>query len=242
MVPYTQASLLDTFSPTPLTNPGNARKKRRLESQVARVNPLQLIRDWQKQQNIQPSAPDLAPAVVKEPQEEALLHNDFEGRPEKGRQLSETVTEFVKRMPPLKSVTIDGWIWCAKPIVVSKKDGKKKVQRFDLGEFVDKGQVLLEDFDEEKAKVESEYEGKAASTITRKLGPFRDRLKEDILEAAIKHGVTSGKVCLYLAALRHREGREQQLSWKHAHGNPSGCSSPPKRRSLVRGVQFASHS
>lgn len=179
--------------PSHNTNVGSARKKRKLENQSSRVGLLQLIRDWQLQHKALDS---IASTILTqdEPPKEEMLHNHFEGAEHMARQLSETIPEFLKRLPPRTSEGDGSWIWCSNPIVKSRNEGGKGVDRSNVSAFIDVGSGLLGQFDAERNKVERENQGKAASTITRKLGPWRDKLKEGILASAIKHGVTSGKV------------------------------------------------
>lgn len=120
------------------------------------------------------------------------LYNMFEGDLT-GRQLNETILQFLRRMPPLTSDGDGAWIWISNPVVGSK--GKQGKRRSDVVMLQEVGSDLLEQFDSDRQKIEKENPGKVQSTVTRKLGPYRDRLKENILDTAIKHGVTSGKVC-----------------------------------------------
>lgn len=148
---------------------------------------MHLIREWQKVQALNP----VAVKMPDQPHVEQQLYNRFEGDLG-GRQLSETIPQFIKRMPPLTASTFDGWIWIENPIVKGK--GKNKERRMDLEGFQDVASQLLGQFSADRARTERENPGKVQSTITRKLGPFRDQLKEDILDTAVKYGVTSGKV------------------------------------------------
>lgn len=167
--------------------------------QISGVSVLQLVREWQRQQQVNP----VAAIVLKQTPVERPLQNPYEGRSYMARQLSETIPDFVKRMPPLTSSGDGSWIWIANPVVKGKGNGNNNGKdRFDLANFQDLGVQLLENFDAKRTQIESENVGKVQSTITRKLGPHRDKLKEDILDIAIKHGVTSGKVSLTASAAK----------------------------------------
>lgn len=167
--------------------------------QISGVSVLQLVREWQRQQQVNP----VAAIVLKQTPVERPLQNPYEGHSYMARQLSETIPDFVKRMPPLTSSGDGSWIWIANPVVKGKGNGNNNGKdRFDLANFQDLGVQLLENFDAKRTQIESENVGKVQSTITRKLGPHRDKLKEDILDIAIKHGVTSGKVSLTASAAK----------------------------------------
>lgn len=109
------------------------------------------------------------------------------------RQLSGTISQFLKRLPPSTSYGDGAWIWIANPVINGK--GKEAVDKHpDIGGFAERGEDLIEEFQVQRSVVQSENEGKVESTITRKLGPHGEKLKEDILKAAIDHRITSGKV------------------------------------------------
>lgn len=56
---------------------------------------------------------------------------------------------------------------------------------------------LLSQFAAEKERLVSANLSSTQSTITRKLGPLREQLKEDILDLAVASGVTNGKWMLF---------------------------------------------
>lgn len=154
------------------------------------MNPLQLIREWNKHKVARPTAlaalPEVAPQV---------LYNRLEGHPT-ARQLSETVDEFLKRLPPKTTFTGD-WIWITDPVVKGK--GKKaEVARASESEETPDGMrqcnALLEQYSDEQDRIKTANLNCAQSTITRKLGPLREKLKEEILDLAVASRVTNGKV------------------------------------------------
>ena len=171
---------------------GTTRKKRKLEAESTNVNILQLVREWQKQQQISPAAA-MKPVLPESKEEEQELYNPYETK-FGARKLAETIPEFIKRMPPLTSLGDGAWIWIANPTPKGKGNGPKgENTTFNLERFEELGRELTQQFDSDRVMIEKQNVGKVQSTITRKLGPHRDKLKEDILDTAIEYGVTSGK-------------------------------------------------
>lgn len=176
---------------------GGKHLRRKLESASNRSNVLQLVRDLNQQKSSNPVSSMALSTATAQPRIENFrpsvqLHNPMEGL-EAARQLSETIDQFLKRLPPSTSYGDGAWIWCANPVVGGK--GKKAADNHaDIDGFTERGEELLEEFEVQRAIVQSENAGKVESTITRKLGPCREKLKEDILKAAIDRRVTSGKV------------------------------------------------
>lgn len=126
---------------------------------------------------------------------ERVIHNRFECNMA-ARQLSETIPQFLKRQPPLTANGDGAWIWIDNPVVHGQGNGTRnggKQVECDLDGFIKQSSLLIEQFQADKRKVEGELVGRLQSTITRKLGPFRDQLKKSILDTAVQNGVTSGK-------------------------------------------------
>ena len=118
------------------------------------------------------------------------LNNPFEGQPENAKQLSETVAEFTKRLPPLtsRSELVGDWIWVANP-------NAKQPKPQDVQKFMDSGMVLLETYKSKRQRLQEELPGKHKATITKKLSPDREALKTEINKLASETGVLAGKVC-----------------------------------------------
>ncbi|KAL8949863.1 MAG: hypothetical protein Q9222_004056 [Ikaeria aurantiellina] len=123
---------------------------------------------------------------------EKSLYNLYEGKP-CGRQLNESVEQFLKRLPPLttKSSAAYPWIYIANPYATSRPTDS------DQAGFMHDGEQLLEEFGEKKDEIETSMAGKAKSTITRKLTPLRKALEENLLVKAKEKGFTSGKWMLF---------------------------------------------
>ena len=82
-----------------------------------------------------------------------------------GRQLSETVETFLKRLPPLCTSIVEygPWIYVANPY------SPRSQVREDQATFVRKGHELLEEFTALKAGIEASMPGKAKTVIGRKV-------------------------------------------------------------------------
>ncbi|KAI9723646.1 MAG: hypothetical protein M1812_000946 [Candelaria pacifica] len=120
------------------------------------------------------------------------LYNPFEGQLS-ARQLTESVPEFLTRLPPLTSQAseVGPWIWVANPHSTKRPIGE------NLAELKRIGEESLEDFMEEKRRIEGEMKGKAKGTITRRLTPLVKGLQDRISEVAREKGCTSGKWMLF---------------------------------------------
>lgn len=118
-----------------------------------------------------------------------LVHSDrFQGSPGAWQQ-SETIDEFLKRLPVTDPNTADvgPWLWVSRPSAIRSQH--ERGEKADVKAFCLIGGALLQAFIKQRDKVESESPGKAPTTITRKMGPYRDQLEEDLLSAAVKTGM-----------------------------------------------------
>jgi hypothetical protein len=116
--------------------------------------------------------------------------------PESGswQEHHETILEFLRRLPVADPDTarVGPWLWvrCAK---VLQEWGPSH----DLEAFFETAGPLLEGLSEQRKILEQQNPGKAVGTITRKIGPYRDQLEIDLLNAATRHFLTSGKWMLF---------------------------------------------
>ena len=110
-----------------------------------------------------------------------------------GRQLSETVEEFLARLPPSSSKIEDcgPWIYISNPAYDPNKD------REDLRHFKENVTAHLTGFEEQKLKVEESTEQAPKSVRTRKVNELRDELQAAIFRDARKYRVTAGKWMLF---------------------------------------------
>lgn len=126
-----------------------------------------------------------------------LVHRDhFKGCPEAWQQ-DETIDNFLRRVPVADPDTaaVGPWLWVTSPQINTSH--QKQTNKVDVNAFIESGDSLLEAFGVKRAEVEAENRGKAVATITRKMGPYRDQLEEDLLSAAVKTGTTCGKWMLF---------------------------------------------
>lgn len=116
------------------------------------------------------------------------LYNPWEGR-EDSRQLSETVSEFTKRLPPLASTHVGPWIWIANPHLKDRSEPELRNVT-----FIQLASRELKQFIVKKENLTSTHPEMGQGTVARTLKPHRDQLKEDILRLAKEHGTVWGKV------------------------------------------------
>ncbi|KAL9088054.1 MAG: hypothetical protein Q9165_006395 [Trypethelium subeluteriae] len=135
-----------------------------------------------------PLAKATSKSVNKTTEDPSSLYNPFEGQPDNAKQLSETVAEFTKRLPPLTSRPEDvgEWIWIANPHAE-----KPRSQRME--DFIEAGQALLENYMNHRRKLEETSPKLGKSGITKRLSLSRDDLKQNINELAVDTGVVGGK-------------------------------------------------
>ncbi|KAL8640403.1 MAG: hypothetical protein Q9228_002672 [Teloschistes exilis] len=120
------------------------------------------------------------------------LYNPYEGRI-CGRQLAESVEDFLQRLPPLTTrVSLEyPWIFVANP-----RTGSRPTDRDGAG-FTPAAEALLQEFTEKKEAIEIQMKGKAKGSITRKLTPLRQGLEDRLLSLARETHFTSGKWMLF---------------------------------------------
>ncbi|KAI5206294.1 hypothetical protein AUEXF2481DRAFT_76060 [Aureobasidium subglaciale EXF-2481] len=173
---------------------GTSKMRNMLEVCSKSVSTEQLVTQWNETKAAYPVATSTLMNAVPE-----ILYNRLEGMLT-ARQLTETVDEFLKRLPPSTTVT-ENWIWIACPIIKGK--GKVIESRHapeseeSPQQMAERATALLSQFAAEKERVSDANLGFDQSTITRKLGPLRDQLKEEILDLAVASGVINGKWMLF---------------------------------------------
>jgi hypothetical protein len=109
-------------------------------------------------------------------------------------QQHETVLEFLRRLPVAYPATADvgPWLWVQCPRELRNFKPHK-----DLGAFIEVAGPLIDGLLKQRTIIEQQNPGKAVGTITRKMSPYRDQLQVNILNAATKHDLTSGKWMLF---------------------------------------------
>lgn len=140
-------------------------------------------------------------------------YNPYEGKT-CGRQLSETLPQFLARLPP-QTTSQDPqtpWIYIANPfrkrpahLTTSFQMAMENVSDLDeeegalakesnWAEFLRKARRILEEMMVMKHDIEKANPGKAKATITKKLNPMKQELVQKMLSLAIDLKCTSGKV------------------------------------------------
>jgi hypothetical protein len=172
---------------------GTVRVRKKLQARSEKISTKQLVQRWSDDQAAHPIAPLAVATLETVPQ---TLFNRLEGV-STARQLTETVDEFLKRLPPRTTVNAS-WIWITCPVLKGKGKAAEFRHNPELEEspeqLMDRANALLSQFAAEKERITSANPDSAQSTITRKLGPLREQRKEDILDLAVANGVTNGKV------------------------------------------------
>lgn len=147
-------------------------------------------------------------------------YNPYEGQ-SCGRQLNETVPEFLNRLPPETTPWSlnTPWIYIANPFrkkpsqtmlnsvkiksenIDDQSEEGAMAEECDWAQFVVKGGRLLDELRRMRSDIEKENPGKAKATITKRLNPLKEELVQKILSLAVELKCTSGKVCLHNAVL-----------------------------------------
>ena len=137
----------------------------------------------------------------------AILYNPYEGR-FSGRQLGESIDEFLQRLPPATTTQSNEipWVYIANPHrdpPKSRKLGGFKpefgqeeapvTEEEDWPQFVVTGGKLLEDLRQTRHDIEKRLVGKAKQTITKALNPRKEETVKKLLDTATKCRCTSGK-------------------------------------------------
>ena len=139
--------------------------------------------------------------------ETAVLFNPYEGE-FCGRQLDETVEEFLERLPPA-TTPVSGlipWIYIANPYRKARKAPKVGKSLEDLNaegppaddsdwvQFVVLGGKLLDGLVNIKHDIEKKKVGAAKSVVTKAVNVQRDMIVKKLLDTAVDCHCTSGKV------------------------------------------------
>lgn len=127
------------------------------------------------------------------------LHNAYEGRPD-ARQLSESVDEFLARLPPATTDCVPGssdWIFIWNPYIPRENDE-------DLDRFAQGGAERLARLSE-FAETSNFVVGKSQFVISREVAKERRAAVQDLTQLAVDCGVVSGKWMLFPDAQRVNE-------------------------------------
>lgn len=122
----------------------------------------------------------------------AKLYNPLQGL-YCGRQLEESLDEFLDKLPPSTSIISSKlpWIRVANPYIQDCEDNA----RFGPPErFQEVCEALLEDLEEQMMRLKIDMEGRPAQMITRAVNKKRSETVDKIHQHAIDMNVKVGKV------------------------------------------------
>ena len=135
----------------------------------------------------------------------ATLYNAYEGN-FAGRQLTETVDDFLERLPPATTQATDlvRWIYIWNPYQKASKreehDHKEVTgeappdEESDWAQLVVLGGNLLAELTTIQNTIEKQKAGQAKATITKTVNIQKDKIVKKLLETAVELHCTSGKV------------------------------------------------
>ncbi|KAK5057574.1 hypothetical protein LTR84_011574 [Exophiala bonariae] len=120
--------------------------------------------------------------------------NYYEGTPT-AKQLSETLDEFLDRLPPSSTPRSQGpWIWIANPYPPQNSQPESSG---DLGGFKQAGFNLLESYQTHREELQAQNPTKPAGSITRMMKTERDKLEPAILSLAREKRILNGKWMIF---------------------------------------------
>lgn len=135
----------------------------------------------------------------------ATLYNAYEGN-FAGRQLTETVDDFLERLPPATTQVTDlvPWIYIWNPYQKASKreehDHKEVTEEVpqdeesDWAQLVVLGGNLLEELTTIRHTIEKQKSGQAKAAVTKAVNIQKDKIVKKLLETAVELHCTSGKV------------------------------------------------
>ncbi|KAF2760098.1 DUF1917-domain-containing protein [Pseudovirgaria hyperparasitica] len=119
------------------------------------------------------------------------LFNRREGDAD-ARQLHESIAEFTQRLPVSSRIEDVGpWIWIENP------HQRRIDDHMDVPKFQELGRKSLAKFTSDCEEIVTSNQGKGQATISRKIAPLREELRDDIERLAREYGVLSGKWMLF---------------------------------------------
>ena len=123
------------------------------------------------------------------------LYNPYADDPS-ARQLSEPVSAFLARLPPLTTQFSNAgpWIWIANPYTPYRPTSA------DWASFTTAGEELLSAYTAQRLAIETSMAGRPKVIITRKVTPHRRALEAGLLASARDKGCTTGKWMLFPSA------------------------------------------
>ncbi|KAL9114121.1 MAG: hypothetical protein Q9227_001893 [Pyrenula ochraceoflavens] len=119
-------------------------------------------------------------------------YNRYEGM-RYARQLSDSPSDFLRRLPPSTTSTEDvgPWLWVENPSTRLRPTNE------DVAGFKTEGEDLLAQYIEQKETFEEKYRSLKPVAITQKLNPFRTELVDNLKKLAKAKGIPTGKWMLF---------------------------------------------
>lgn len=135
--------------------------------------------------------------VVKANEATDVLRNDIVGHNAASKQRNESIDEFLRRLPVAapETAAVGPWLWVHSPRLEAGQG--KHHEGADIEGFVKVAFDLLHAFRKRRSSIEAANLSRKPATVTRKMGPYRDQLEEDLLSAAVQHSITCGKWMLF---------------------------------------------
>jgi hypothetical protein len=111
------------------------------------------------------------------------------------RHPAESVNQFLERMPVSdpRCAQQGPWLWIHSLNQTPHKEAS-------VQEFIQGGAQLLRAYNEHRDEIERQCRGKHKGAVTRKLKPYREQLKPDVLNLATATSTTCGKWMLFPGA------------------------------------------
>lgn len=125
----------------------------------------------------------------------ATLSDRFKGK-WFGRQLAETVDEFLQRLPP---ATTEGseelqWIWISNPYLPVRPSDEGSDNISKLSMMCSRGAIMLNELENRTFHLQQKPPQQPAAMTSRYISIARDKTVMTILNLAIEMKITSGKV------------------------------------------------
>ncbi|KAI9801652.1 MAG: hypothetical protein M1833_002334 [Piccolia ochrophora] len=116
------------------------------------------------------------------------LYNPYESD-RSARQTSETVDEFLGRLPPATTQLADvgPWLW------IANLHEPRRPLEDDVAGFKEAGGAVLESWKERRAEIEKTMRGKSQAAISRAITKEKKGVEEALLKLAAEKGCTTGK-------------------------------------------------
>jgi hypothetical protein len=184
------------------TEPGDETVKRDLERRANSFSPA----EWWGRKILSPTEMANLSIISARSSKTATLYNPYEGQ-RCGRQLGETVDEFLQRLPPSTTMkeTAVPWIFISNPFRKAPRSQVEYSQHWlanegppheesDWAQFVKVGEKLLEELTSIKHAIEKKRAGQSKAAIAKAVNVEKEVIVQKLLDKAVELHCTSGKV------------------------------------------------